>query len=284
MKLSFTCALLLCVSSLPSFAKERTFDWVRASEQAVQLAPLGFHQGRTYHPGPDGGNIRVDIQASEPVTVAMVSAEDWEAVTEGRTPDRDLDFRCLRAHVLTTTFACTLPARPMTLVIRNEQRAQAMSFREAAFGARQLDAPNDLLITYYRWDCVSNCEPRLRWSRLAKQKYEISTSPRVYRIVDPEHDGRQIALKVKTTTPVAAAMIPMNEVALLDGTAESLSSASTCHQIGENDAILKCAVNPAQGPLALVLWSTAATDKPVNTQVQLDSARCIANCDLAAAR
>lgn len=280
MKRSFTCALLLCVLSLPSIAKERTFDWVRASEQAFQLAPLGFHEGRTYHPGLDGGNIRLDIQASQPVTVAMVSADDWAAVTEGHAPDRNLDFRCLRTHVLTTTYACALPGRPMTLVIRNEQQAPRISFREAAFGAsRQLDAPNNLLITYYRWDCVSNCEPKLRWSRLSKQKYEISATPRVYRIVDPEHDGRQIALKVKTAASLGAALVPMDELALLVRTPESLASASACHQIGENDAIIKCTANPGNAPLALVLWSTTEVGAPVRAQVQIDAARCVSNCD-----
>jgi hypothetical protein len=285
MKRSFTCALFLCVLSLPSVGKERAFDWVRASEQAVQLAPMGFHQGRTYRPGPAGGNIRVDIQASQPVTVAMVSAEDWAAVTEGRTPDRKLDFRCIREHVLSTTYACLLPGRAMTLVIRNEQRPGGVLLREAALGETEsLDSSNELLITYYRWDCVTKCEPKLRWSRLSKQKYEISTVPTVYRIVDPEGNERQIALKVRSAVPLGAALIPVDDVSLIDRSSEALQSLSACRRIGESEEIIKCMVNPAKGPLALVLWSTAEVGTHVKALVQMDAARCVSNCDLTSAR
>ena len=292
MKRSFTCALLLCLL-VPRFSfakqKESIFDWVRASDQTVELLPRGFYAGRTYHPGPNGGAIRVDIQAGQPVTVAMVSAEDWNAFQDPRLV-RSLDFRCLREHVVSTTYFCTLPGQPMTLIIRDEHKPGVAIVREVSTTVNNLDtqpfpARNDLLITYYRWDCINNCEPKLRWSRLSKQKYNVTRAQQVYDIVDARRAGRQISVRVQSSIPLFAALIPAKEAAQFDWSSES-PQVSACTQIHDRDATFKCTVNPTDGPFALVLVPGDGPNLPAHTKavVELDSARCIANCNLPAGR
>src|SRR5256712_7659917 len=77
MKTSFMLGLLLCAFATPSLAQQKTFDWVRASDETAQLDPADYHTGRVYRPGPDGGNIQVGIQAQQPETIAMTGADDW---------------------------------------------------------------------------------------------------------------------------------------------------------------------------------------------------------------
>ena len=75
-------ATLLCAAIGTAGAQQlpqRTFGWVRASDEVVQLDPADYHAGRVYHAGPDGGNMHVIIQAKRPVTLAMVDTDGWNA-------------------------------------------------------------------------------------------------------------------------------------------------------------------------------------------------------------
>ena len=48
MKTSFMLGLLLCAFATPSLAQQKTFDWVRASDETAQLDPADYHTGRIY--------------------------------------------------------------------------------------------------------------------------------------------------------------------------------------------------------------------------------------------
>ena len=288
MKRSFTDVLLLCLLVSPfSFAKEKesAFDWVRTADQSVQQSPLGYHEGRTYRPGPNGGAIRVDVQARRPVTIAMVSTDDWNAFIQGQRLDHNIDFRCLREHVFSTTYSCSLPGRPMTLVIRDERKRSPAAVREVDTtlsngSPTALASPNNVLIAYYRWDCVENCEPRLRWSRLSKRNYEITSEPKIYRMIDPERDGRQISLRIKSPVPLLAALVPAKDADRTDWNSESLHVSSACARIDDRETF-KCKVNPADGPQALVILPGRGVNVPLHlkAEVELDAAKCISKCD-----
>ena len=56
---------------------DRRFDWVRASDEIVQLDPTGFHAGRVYHPASGGGNMHVLIHAAQPVTLMMAPEQPF---------------------------------------------------------------------------------------------------------------------------------------------------------------------------------------------------------------
>ena len=68
----FLLGLLIVMSAACLLGQQqRSFDWVRASDEIVQLDPMEFHAGRVYRPGPDGGNMYVIVSARQPVTLAM---------------------------------------------------------------------------------------------------------------------------------------------------------------------------------------------------------------------
>jgi hypothetical protein len=232
----------------------------------------------------------VDIQAGQPVSVAMVSSDDWNAFLQDPHLDRNLDFRCLREHVVSTSYFCALPGQPMTLIIRDERKPGMATLRKASATLPDVDtqsvaARNDLLITYYRWDCTNNCEPRLRWSRLSKQKYDITPAQQIYGIVDAQHAGRQISVSVKSSVPLLAALVPTKEATQLDWN-PALLHVSACNQVIDREATFKCTVKPADGPLALVLVPGNRMNVPVHTKaaVELDSARCVSNCSIPGGR
>ena len=117
------CMLGLVLVSLGrlSLAQDKVFDWVRASDEVSQLDPADYHAGRVYRPGSDGGGMHVDIHAKRPVTIAMAFASDWNAWTQHPESQTDLELRCVREHVTSTTYECHMPPnRPMVLLIRDE--------------------------------------------------------------------------------------------------------------------------------------------------------------------
>src|SRR5436190_19315265 len=100
------CALTCVVrAQLPP----RTFDWVRASDEVVQLDPADYHTGRIYRPGSDGGNMHVIVHAKRPVTLAMTGAEEWRAAQSNPESWGNLEYRCMREHITDTTYECHLP-------------------------------------------------------------------------------------------------------------------------------------------------------------------------------
>ena len=93
MKKLFWLGTILLAVAATSAAQDKVFQWVKASDEVVQLDPMDYHTGRVYHAAPDGGNIHVDIQSKLPVTIAMAPPT--------RRPEMSPpgDFRCMREHV-----------------------------------------------------------------------------------------------------------------------------------------------------------------------------------------
>jgi len=84
----------------------QTYNWVRANDEAVQLDPADYHTGRVYRPGPNGGNIHVGIEAKQPVTILLAWADEWNAALQHPQTIGNLEFRCVREHVMSTTYEC----------------------------------------------------------------------------------------------------------------------------------------------------------------------------------
>ena len=57
---------MICAVSVPSFGQQRVFKWLPANDESVRLDPANYHSARTYNPGPNGGNMHVDIKAESP--------------------------------------------------------------------------------------------------------------------------------------------------------------------------------------------------------------------------
>src|SRR5205807_6736510 len=102
-------------------AQDKSFEWQPANDESVRLDPANYHTGRTYHPGPDGGNIHVVIDAQQPITVFLTGEAEWQRALQAPETIGSISMLCLREHIVKATYLCDLPAQPMTLIIRDDR-------------------------------------------------------------------------------------------------------------------------------------------------------------------
>lgn len=270
-------------------AQEKVFDWVRANDESTQLDPMDYHAGNVFRPGSQGGNMHVDIQAKLPVTIAMVATDEWNAAQQHPEIIAKLDLLCLQEHVVNTTYVCHLPtAQPMTLLIKDERtpdRAVVQSI-VAVFGrgARQFVSPNDIKVTYYRWSCVQNCiQPEFAWSVLVKEKYELSTAPKVYSLLSPDRDQQPVWIRIKAPVPMTVALLPSTVADKIYDNPSTLSSAlesTTCKQRGVQSLSFSCNVNLADGRQSLVVLPEPGKVPHKKAEIEMQANECTANCDM----
>ncbi len=266
----------------------RTFDWVRASDEVVQLDPADYHTGRVYRPGPDGGNMHVIIDAKKPVTLAMTGADEWNAAQTHPELWANLEYRCLREHITNTTYECHLPpSHAMVLVIHDErtpERAlvQGIGAVLGRTGARAFVSPNDVQITYHSWSCVANCiQPEFQWVRVVKEKYELSAVPKLYTILTPEQDGQKLWMKIKAPVPMTLAVLPSGTADQVYDKPEQLGSAlaqTSCKQRGVQAMEFDCQFSLADGPQSLLIVPDLKSHKKAEIDVQ--TYKCVENCEL----
>jgi hypothetical protein len=288
-KLAWLGTLVLLLTSF-SVAQDKVFNWVHASDEAAQLDPMDYHAGRVYHPGTQGGNIHVDIQSRLPVTIALAPDDEWNGVVQHPGEVPRLELTCVREHVTNITYECQLPNdRPMVLLVRDERRPDRPTVHGivAVFGrgARQFVSPNDLKISYYRWDCVENCiQPEFQWSLLVKEKYELSATPKVYSLISPERDGQPVWIRIKAPIPMTVALLPSEVADKIYDDPSILSSAlanTACKQRGVQSLSFDCKVNLEDGRQSLVVLPEPKGNVPhKKAEIEMQSMQCSANCDL----
>ena len=312
MSVKSTAALVLLMglgAAAPAFCQEKVFDWLPANDESVRMDPANYHTGRTYHPGSQGGNIHVDIEAQRPVTIALTSAADWNAALQNPSLIGGLTFVCLREHVVRTTYLCDLPAEPMTLIVRDERNSPdravfaglgavldpnnkvdravgigiATVFTGEGAATRRFAAPNDIHIQYYRWACISNCfPPEFQWIRQVKEKYELTSFLKVYGGFAPERDGEQVSVKIKAPVPMVVAILPSDVANQLHGTPGALETAlqkNACQQRGVQSLEFRCTFNAADGPQSLVVGPELGGNVPhKKAEIEMLAWKCVANC------
>jgi hypothetical protein len=290
MRNPFLLGVLILLSATCLLAQpERVFDWVRASDEIVQLDPMDFHAGRVYR--PDGGNMHVIIHARQPVTLAMVWAREWNDAQLHPETIGGLEYRCVREHVMDTTYECHLPpSRSMVLVLHDERtpdRAiiQGIGAIIGKGGARQLISPNDVQITYHSWSCVQNCiQPEYRWSLLAKEKYDISGAAKLYSVT-PEYDGQRMWVKIKAQVPMTLAILPSKAADQAYDKPETISSAlaqTSCKQRGVQKIEFECKLNRGDGPQSLIALPESPVRSHKKAEIEFQTLKCMANCELIA--
>ena len=316
MKKTWIIALLLTWAVLAQSAsgQEKIFNWVPANDESVRLDPAFYHNGRTYHPGPDGGNMHVDIDAQQPVTVAMAAADEWSRVVQHTEAMEHINYLCVQQHVVRSTYTCHLPGRPMVLVVHDERastRAAILELGEvlthevpearvaehavagigaifSSHSAHKFVSPNDVHIQYYSWSCVENCyQPEYQWTIQVKEKYELTGILKVYGGITPDHDGEQVSIKIKSPVPMAVGILPAKIAGQLYGRPETFESAmetSQCQQRGVQNSTFQCVINLADGPQALVLLPESSSKIPSHkkAEVEMQAVKCGANCELLA--
>jgi hypothetical protein len=301
-------------------AQQKAFEWQPANDEAVRLDPANYHTGRTYRPGPQGGNIHVDIESQRPVTIFLTGEGEWNRALQYPETMGTLRTVCLREHVVKTTYLCDLPAEPMTLVVRDD-RGSPESAAFAGLGevlkrdsavlnnaagdaigvgvglasvlkgqvspARHFKSPNDVHIQYYRWACISNCfPPEFQWIRQAKEKYELTSFLKVYGGYAPDRDGEVVSIKIKAPVPMLVAVVPSSVANQLHSKPEMLEPAlekNSCQQRGVQSQTFQCTFNAADGPQSLIVVPEDMGKIPhKKAEIEFFASKCVANCALPA--
>jgi hypothetical protein len=286
----FLAGLGMVLCAVGSWAQpERIFDWVRASDEMVQLDPMDFHAGRVYRAGPDGGNMHVIIHSKHPLTLAMVPAREWNEAQLHPEALGNLEYWCVREHVTDTTYECHLPpSRPMVLVLHDERTAdrailEGIGAIVGKRNARQFVSPNEVQITYHSWSCVQNClQPEYRWVLLAKEKYDVSTAGKLYSVT-PEYDGQRLWVKIKAQVPMTLAILPSKAADQAFDRPDTLSSVlaeTSCKQRGVQKMEFECKVNRAEGPQSLIAMPVEPVRSRKKAEIEFQTLKCVANCEL----
>lgn len=309
---------LLVFSALGSFCfaaaaqQPRIFDWQPADDETVRLDPANFHSGRTYHPGPAGGNMHIEVRSQKPVTVFMAEANAWNAALQNPGMIEHLERACLQQRVTQITYACNLPPAAMTLVIQDERYdPDARAFAGLGLVLKSVDqtqmdhgiaanianvigevqqgrrftSPNDVHVQYFRWACVQNCvQPEFRWMEQVKEKYDLTSFLKVYGGFTPDHDQTQVSIKIKAPVPMIVAILPSNVANQLHARPEMLESAlekNACQQRGVEKMEFQCTVNASDGPQSLIVGPEDMNKVPhKKTEIEMQVVKCVENCEL----
>ena len=272
-------------------AQESTFDWLAANDETIRLDPADYHTGRIFRAGDQAGNVHLDIEAQEPVTVQMAPAEQWsEAIRHPELLPR-ITFRCVREHVTKTTYVCDVaPGRPMTLVIRDERNSERTAV--TAFGAslndhgtvREFLSPNDIHIQYYRWACVENCNPpRYQWISELKETYDLTSEVKVYDGITAERDGEPFSVKINAPVPMTVAIVPSRIADELREKVDNLDAVldnRPCMEKSVRTAAFECTFDLADGPQSFIAVPEMGSKVPSNkkAEVEVITSKCVANC------
>lgn len=287
---ALVCGLSIGVGRVGA-AQESTFDWIPATDESPRLDPANYYTGRVFSPGDQAGNVHVDIDAEEPITVEMAPAGEWSETMRHPELLTRVTFRCIHEHVTKMTYLCDVPpGRPMTLVLRDERTSEQTTVTSLGSPltehgtVREFISPNDVHIQYYRWACVENCAPpRYQWVSELKESYELSPAPKIYDGIGAERDGEPFSIKVSSILPITIAIIPSRLAHELREKPENLESAlqgRACAEKSVRSVAFECMFDMADGPQSFIAFPATDTAVPAHKKVdiQVVASKCVANC------
>ena len=279
-KLSIFGAVLICALSAALYAQDRVY-WSAANSETIPLEPASLHAGRVYHPAVGGGDMHVQIDSRYPVTVAMAWADEWNAAMRPGAP-ANFSFLCVEEHVTSAVYECHLPSeRPMIITFRDERRPEKPVLTTIGAilgpGARQFFSPNDLHIQYY------NClQPEFHWRRILNEKYPITSAPKVYSLMTPDHDGQELSVKIKSPIPLTVALLPSHladQVYDKTVTPTDALDQTGCKERGVQSMSFNCTFNVANGTQTLLIIPDIDVSGHKKANLQVDTVKCVEHCE-----
>ena len=282
-------AVLVCAFATAHAQDNRVFNWTPANSETISLEPASLHAGRVYHPAAGGGNMHVNIESRYPVTVAMAWADEWNAALQHPDAPANFTLLCVKEHITNTLYECHLPSeRPMIITFRDERKPEkaVVSTIRVILGpsSQQLISPNDLHIQYYSWNCVDNCIlPEFRWRRILNEKYDLTSAPKVYSLVTPDHDGQELSVKIKSPVPLTIALLPSRLADQIYDKSISLTDALSqtgCKERGVQSMSFNCSFNVANGTQTLFIAPDIAFSGHKKANVEVNTVKCVDHCDL----
>jgi hypothetical protein len=285
--------LFICGVGTASAQDNRVFGWTPANSESIPMEPASMHAGRVYHPAAGGGDMHVAIDSRYPVTVAMVWADEWNAAMQNPNAPVNFSFLCVKEHVTNTIYECHLPSeRPMTITFRDERRPEkpVVATIGATVGSilgprmQQFIPTSDVHIQYYAWNCVDNCVlPCFEWRRILNEKYEITSVPKVYSLMTPDHDDQKLSVKIKSPVPLTVALMPSHLADQVYDKTVSLTDAldqTGCKERGVQKMSFNCSFNVANGTQTLLILPDISVSGNKKASVEVNTVKCVDHCDL----
>jgi hypothetical protein len=289
--LSIAALLVWAFAGIASAQDNRVFNWTPANAEAISMEPAGLHSGRVYHPAAGGGNLHVGIDSRYPVTVAMTRADEWASAMQNPNAPVNFEFLCVKEHVTSTVYECHLPSeRPMIITFHDERRPDrpVVSTIGAILGprARQFIPTSDLHIQYYAWNCVDNCVlPCFEWRRILNEKYQLTSVPKAYSLMTPDHDDQKLSVKIKSPIPLTVALLPSHLADQVYDKTVSLTDAldqTGCKERGVQKMSFNCTFNVANGTQTLLILPDINFSGNKKANVEVNTVKCVDHCDLLA--
>jgi len=280
--LSIFATLLFCALAANSHAQNQIV-WTAANSETVLLEPASLHAARVYHPAVGGGDMHVQIDSRYPVTVAMAWADQWDAALQHPGAPANFGFLCMKEHVTSAIYECHLPSdRPMIITFRDERRPErpVLSTIGAVLGpgARPFLSPNNLHIQYF-----SVVEPEFHWRRILNEKYDITTAPKVYSLMTPDHDGQELSIKIKSPIPLTVALLPSHLADQVYDKTVTLNDAldqTGCKERGVQSMSFNCTFNVAHGTQTLLILPDIDFSGHKKATIEANTVECVEHCEL----
>jgi hypothetical protein len=257
----------------------------------------------------------VDIKSQMPVTVFMADAGAWNQALQHPDSLPNVPQICTQEHVVELTYVCALPQFSTTLVVLDERYNRDAGTNTAVFAGlgavlngntktdnaieagvaavlgrqesatRKFVSPNDVHVLYYQWICVENCiQPEFQWISQFKEKYELTSFPKVYGGLAPDHDQALVSIKINSPAPMIVAVLPSQAADHLYAKPETLETAlesNSCQQRGVQKLTFQCSFSVADGPQSLVVVPEPTSNVPhKKAEVEMQVVKCVANCQL----
>jgi hypothetical protein len=273
---------VLCTLATLTFGQNRVFDWTPANSETIPLEPASLHAGRVYYPAVGGGDMHVQIDSRYSVTVAMAWADEWNAAMQHPQAAANLNFLCVKEHVISTIYECHLPSeRPMIITFRDERKPEKPVVTAIGAilgpGVRQFISPNDLHLQYY--NCI---QPEFHWRRILDEKYQITLVPKAYSLMTPDHDGQELSVKIKSPIPLTVALLPSHLADQVYDKTVTLTDAldkTGCKERGVQSMSFNCTFDVANGTQTLLILPDIDVSGHKKANVEVDTVKCVEHCE-----
>jgi hypothetical protein len=150
--------------------------------------------------------------------------------------------------------------------------------------AQQFIPSNDIHIQYYAWNCVDNCIlPEFHWRRILNEKYQVTSVPKIYSLMTPDHDGQELSVKIKSPIPMTVALLPSHLADQVYDKTVSLTDAldqTGCKERGVQSMTFNCNFNVANGTQTLLILPDITFSGNKKANVEVNTVKCVDHCDL----
>jgi hypothetical protein len=277
---------LLLLTSL-ALAQDKVFGWLAGTPQSYQLELGRWQAIGNYNPGPI--HLRINVQASNSIAMALMRASDWNAAQGDSEELRRADLICPAQGIVQSTYTCNLDSvtEPMVLVVHDDRsagdaigRALHRGMRAAAEGMVE---HTEATFTPMHWGCVQNCYgPQYAWFNVVHEKFQIMPLAKTYGPLTPDMDDQQVSVKVKSPVPMLVAILPVATADRLRANpsqADALLEGVACKQRAVQSTQFTCKLYLRDGTQQVVLMPEPGVEvKKKKANIDVLAMRCTVNC------